>query len=477
MKRIYPFILIAIIIAAIAVACAVNPVTGKRELMLISEQQEISLGMETDQQIRSQYGVYNDARLNAYVQRVGATMTAHTHRPQLKYSFTVLDSPVVNAFAVPGGYIYVTRGILAMMNSEAELAVVLGHELGHVNARHSARRLSNMIFVQAGLAVGSALSETFADLAGIAGIGIQLLFLKYSRDDERQADRLGVEYARQGQYNPAKMIDFFASLQKLGDMSGGHSLPGFLSTHPLTSERIVNTEAMIADSDTQLKVAQDAYFNRIDNMIYGADPRQGFVEGNAFYHPEMRFKFSYPSQWKIQNTPAQVTLVSQDEKAAVILQAEESSENLMTYAQKKAANLKDAQMLMDRSLTINQLASYQQVHDYPQENQQDLRILSTYIKYGPHIYTFTALTTEDAFSDYNQQFEPLINSFSRLNDKRYLNRRPRRLTYTKGDGRQTLQALFQKAGMPKDIWPQFAIMNSLELSQIPARGQRVKIVR
>ena len=206
MRRILLHFIAGCLLSFVLVSCAVNPVTGKREFMLISEQQEISLGQETDQEIRSQYGVYDHPGLNEYVTRVGMTMVPHSHRSHLGYHFAVLDTPVVNAFAVPGGYIYVTRGILAMMNSEAELAVVLGHELGHVNARHSARRLSNMILVQVGLAVGGALSETFAKISGAASVGIQLLFLKYSRGDERQADRLGVEYARKGSYNPGKMI-------------------------------------------------------------------------------------------------------------------------------------------------------------------------------------------------------------------------------------------------------------------------------
>jgi predicted Zn-dependent protease len=213
----------------LSVSCAVNPVTGERELSFYSEQDEIALGRETDGQIKLIYGVYDDPHLNQYVKNVGQALVPHTHRPHLEYHFAVLDSPVVNAFAVPGGYVYLTRGILALMNSEAEMAVVLGHELGHVNARHSIHRMSEQMLFQMGLAVGSALNRTFASIAGLAGAGVQLLFLKYSRDDERQADQLGVEYSRKGGFNPGEMVAFFHSLEELGDLSGGHqSLPGFL---------------------------------------------------------------------------------------------------------------------------------------------------------------------------------------------------------------------------------------------------------
>ena len=211
----------AILVCLFAASCAVNPVTGKKELSLISEQQELAIGKETDAEVRGQYGVYADDRLTAYVTTSGKALAEHTHRPNLAYRFAVLDSPVINAFAVPGGYIYLTRGILALMNSEAEMAVVLGHELGHVNARHSVRKMSQMILVQVGLAVGSALSDTFAKISGVAGIGVQLLFLKFSRDDEREADALGVEYyAGRAGYDPSRMVDFFTSLEKMGDLSG-----------------------------------------------------------------------------------------------------------------------------------------------------------------------------------------------------------------------------------------------------------------
>lgn len=445
--------------------------------MLISEQQEISLGQETDQQIRSQYGVYDDPGLNEYITRAGMAMVPHSHRSHLVYHWAVLDTPVVNAFAVPGGYIYVTRGILAMMNSEAELAVVLGHELGHVNARHSARRLSSMILAQVGLVVGGALSETFAKISGAASVGIQLLFLKYSRDDERQADRLGVEYARKSSYNPGKMIDFFSSLQKMGDLSGGHSLPGFLSTHPLTSDRIKNTQAMITETDRRLYVRQQDYFNQIDNMVYGEDPRQGFIEGNSFYHPQMKFTFSLPEGWKIQNTPSQVTLVPESQKAAVILQAEKSSANLREYAENKSSSLEGRKLIQEQSLTINGMSSFQRFYDLVREDQQDLRVRISFIKYGANIFTFTALSSRDDFDEYGSDFSSLIGSFNKLKGKKYLNRQPKRLKLIKADGGKTLQAILQSAGMDKELWPRFAIINTMELDQTLQPGQLIKILK
>ena len=459
------------------ISCAVNPVTGKREFMLISEQEEISLGAETDKQIRSQYGVYQDPLLEEYVHNLGMVLAPHTHRPNLTYHFAVLDTPVVNAFAVPGGYIYVTRGVLAMMNSEAELAVVLGHELGHVNARHSVRRLSTMLLVQAGLAVGSALSETFAKVSGAAGIGIQLLFLKFSRNDERQADQLGVDYSRKGSYHPGKMIDFFSTLQSMGDLSGGHSLLGFLSTHPLTSERIRNTEAMIIPADNQLLVRQSDYFNHINNLVYGEDPRQGYVEGNAFYHPLLQFYFTFPPNWKLQNTPSRVVLATESGDAAVVLQAEKSSEDLKAYADKKIANLEGKELLDEQSLTINGMSSFQSLLNITQEEEKNLRTRMSFIKYSGNIITFTALSTEDDFHKYDPQFKSLVGSFKQLTDRKYIDRKPKRISLVKANGKQSLLDIFRSAGIKEDLWLRFAIMNSMELDQIPTKGQTIKIIR
>ncbi len=471
------WVLAVCLLVLLAQSCAVNPVTGKRELMLYSEQDEIAMGQQTHVQISQQYGIYNDPEVNAYATRVGSSMTQFTHRPHLEYHFYVLDTPVVNAFAVPGGYIYVTRGILALMNSEAELAVVLGHELGHVNARHSMRRLSSTMMAQIGLIAGSAISKTFADIANLAGAGLQLLFLQYSRNDEREADSLGVSYSRSGQYNPAKMIDFFAALEKMGDLSGGQSLPGFLSTHPLTSERIENTRAMIQETDGGLMVRGQDYLGRIQNMVYGSDPRQGFVEGNAFYHPEMRFQFSFPEGWKVQNLPSQVMIIAPDEKAGVILQAEASSVNPENYANEKAKKLEGATLRSDQSGKVNGLSAYQQLWDVPQEEGGSIRLGFTYIQYASTMYSFTAICSTPDYDTYSLAFGSTAASFRTLTDRKYLNRQPTRIKLISADGNSTLQQIFQKQGLKQDLWKQFAIMNAMELDQKPRRGQSIKVIK
>lgn len=194
--KLNPFtLLILFTLTVILIQCAVNPVTGKKEIMLISENMEIQMGKEIDQALRLEYGLYNDPQLRNYVREIGQEIVPYTHRPHLQYHFEILDTPVENAFAAPGGYIYITRGLLAMLNSEAEIATVLGHELGHVSARHSARQMTRSILVTLGIVIAGELSEDIRKITPISMVAAQLLFLKYSRSDEYQADKLGIGYA------------------------------------------------------------------------------------------------------------------------------------------------------------------------------------------------------------------------------------------------------------------------------------------
>jgi predicted Zn-dependent protease len=333
------------------------------------------------------------------------------------------------------------------------------------------------MLVQVGLVMGSAISETVKDLSGLASIGIQLLFLKFSRNDERQADQLGVEYARSGFYNPAKMVDFFQTLKAMGDLSEGQSLPGFLSTHPMYGERIENTQELLLAEDAGLQVKQVPYLQRIQNLIFGPDPRQGYVEDGMFYHPEMRFSFSFPNDWAVQNAPAQVTLVSKDENAAVILQAEKSSTSLPEYAEKKAANLQGSELLDQSSLNINGHSSLQQVYRIPREEQENLNARMTFIWKDPYIYSFTGVSSSGHFNQYDYYFGTIAGSFQNLNDPKYINRSPRRIKLIKANGQDNLEIIFRREGMNEEIWPQFAVMNGMQSGQTPEKGRLIKVLR
>ena len=298
---------LAVVSATGLSTCAKNPVTGKNELALVSESQEIAMGQEYAQQIVKTMGVYREQKVQDYVSGLGTALAARSERPQLPWAFYVMDDPTVNAFALPGGSIFITRGIMTHMNNEAELVGVLGHEIGHVTARHSVQQMSRQQLAQIGLGVGSILSSTVAQYAGLASQGLGVLFLKYGRDAETQADELGFRYMVRDQYDPRAMATMFETLQRVSDLEGAGRIPEWASTHPDPGNRVQATMERIDTLSvplSQLRKSRETYLPIIAGMTYGDDPRQGFIEGNTFYHPELRFKLDLPAGWQAQNTPA-----------------------------------------------------------------------------------------------------------------------------------------------------------------------------
>src|SRR2546426_4538872 len=300
--------------------CAVNPATGSRQLMLISESQEIAMGRDYDKQVAASIGLDPDSGLQRYMQQFGARLAATSERPNLPWSFRVVDDPVVNAFALPGGYIYVTRGILAHLNSDAELAGVVGHEIGHVTARHSVSQLSKQQLAQIGLAVGTIANPDFERFAGLASAGLGVLFLKYSRDAERQADDLGLRYMRRVSYDPREMPHVFEMLTRVSQAQGGGRVPEWLATHPDPENRRGRIEQEIAalpQNFTGVAVNRDTYLRRLDGLVFGNNPREGYFKDNQFFHPELRFRLTFPEGWTTNNGKQAVVAVSPQKDALV----------------------------------------------------------------------------------------------------------------------------------------------------------------
>jgi predicted Zn-dependent protease len=303
--------------------CSINPATGERELSLVSESQEIAMGRDADPQIVAQFGLYPDESMQRYVSDLGQRLAARSERPDLPWTFRVLDDSLINAFALPGGYIYVTRGILAHLESEAELVGVLGHEIGHVTARHSASQMSKSMLAQIGLVAGAiAAPEAVQDYGGLAQQLAGLLFLKYGRDDERQADRLSVRYSSAVGYDPNAMLGVFDTLDRVSQASGVGRLPGWASTHPSPGNRTGLLAEAIDEQGIQrqgLEVDRAGYLQRLEGMTYGSDPRQGFFRGGTFYHPEMAFQLEFPNEWPRQNSRQFVAAVSPRQDAIIEL--------------------------------------------------------------------------------------------------------------------------------------------------------------
>src|SRR5690242_9775926 len=287
------------VLAGLAVgSCAVNPATGANQLMLVSEPQEIQMGQQYDSQVVATVGVYPDPVWQRYIQQFGARLAATSERPNLPWTFRVVDDPAVNAFALPGGFVYVTRGLLAHLTNEAELASVVGHEIGHVTARHTAAEMSKQELIGLGLAAGSMVSSQVAKYAGTANQALGILYLKFSRDDESQADELGLRYMRRANFDPRQMPEVFRMLDRLDAAGGGGRLPTWLATHPSPANRVAAISSQIAalpQDFSGTSVNRDAYVHLLDGLVFGTNPRQGYFTGSQFFHPDLRFRLTFPS--------------------------------------------------------------------------------------------------------------------------------------------------------------------------------------
>jgi predicted Zn-dependent protease len=297
---------IPLLLLLVPLSCAVNPATGERELSFVGESQEIAMGRESDPGIVGQMGLYPDSSVQRYVREIGLRMAAVSERPELPWTFRVLDDPTVNAFALPGGFVYITRGILTHLTSEAELAGILGHEIGHVTARHSVTQMSRSQLAQIGLLAGMVFSETVREYGGLAAQGIELLSLSYGRGDELEADELGLRYMTRVGYDPRQLADVMEMLARQSALQGGEGgrLPEWMSTHPYPENRVERIQAEIAATPAYqeaFRVEAEPFMDRLEGMTFGEDPREGFVEAGVYHHPDLAFRFDVPSGWNLFN--------------------------------------------------------------------------------------------------------------------------------------------------------------------------------
>lgn len=462
-------------------SCAVNPVTGKKQLVLMSEAQEIQMGKEADPQIIGEYGLYENPELQKFINAKGQQMAAISHRPNIGYNFRIVDSEVVNAFAIPG-YVYFTRGIMANFNNEAEFAGVLGHEIGHITARHTVSQQANATLGQIGLLAGMIISPTIAKYGQQASQGLSLLFLKFGRDAERQADELGVEYSSKINYDAHQMADFFGTLERLS-ANNANQLPDFLSTHPNPGERMNTVDRLATqwqkkENLTNPVVSRNNYLKMIDGLIYGADPKQGFVENNMFYHPVLKFQFPIPSNWKTNNSPQSFQMAEADGKALMILSLA-PGKTLQEAASTVIKNY-GLTIVQNDQTTINGLSVLRVIADQPADQQQQstaLRTLSYFIAYGNNIYHMIGVTDLNSYSYYDNIFSNTMSGFRQLTDQEKINRKPERIKIITATGNTTLGEILTIRGTNdakkrEDI----AILNGMTLKERISKGMMVKTI-
>ena len=478
------FILIACFSASVLFFnnCARNPVTGKRQVVLMSEAQELAMGKEADPQIIAQFGLYQDKALQDFITQKGKQLAAISHRPNINYEFKIVDSDVLNAFAVPGGYVYFTRGIMAHFNNEAQFAGVLGHETGHITARHSVAQQRNAMLGQLGIIAGVVINPNLARFAETASQGLGLLFLKFGRDAERQADELGVEYSSKIGYDAKEMADFFLTLERKGEGTAAAELPSFLSTHPNPGDRNVTVNKLTAEWKKKLNltnavVNRNSYLKRIENIIYGEDPKQGFLENSIFYHPELKFQFPAPQGWNYQNTPQRVQFAPKDGKALLMMTL--AAGNNLQEAANAVLQQNNLQLLDSKQLSVNGLSAIAMIADpKPVQGQQPqpIRILSYLIQYGNAIYLFLGVSSTTDFNQLSQYFTNTMQGFKQLTDQTKINKKPERIKIKTVNKATTLEQALRSFSVPDKRLQELAILNGMQLTDNVSQGMMIKTI-
>lgn len=469
-----------VVLLALVAACATNPVTGKRELSFMSEAQEISIAQESDPQIKEEMGVYNDPELQRYVSEIGWRMAKISERAHLPWRFTVVDVPAVNAFAVPGGGIYITRGIMPFLDNEAELAGVIGHEIGHVTARHSAQQYTRQISGLVGLTALSIFVPAARPFGDLSSQALGVLFLKYGRDDELQSDQLGARYEARLGWDPAGVPAFLSTLGRLDEAAGDRrGIPNFLSTHPDPLSRVDEIQPLVQElkaAGGPSAVNRDPFLQRIDGIVYGDNPEQGIARGNVFLHPVLRFRIDFPASWEVQNSPRQVVAKAPGADVFMLLQLvqqprgrniEEIALNSMSQAGFRAAQ--------GGRTTTNGLDAFIGIYQGQIEGLGPVATRAAHIAYDGKVYLVAGLVAPNAFEQADRAFAASIRSFRRLSAAEAENVRPDRVDFYIVRAGDTWQSIAERAGgalKPGTL----AVMNKSTPGSQPQPGTRIKIV-
>lgn len=449
----------------------------------MSPQQEEQVGQAEHPKILQLYGEVTDPALRSYVNNIGQNIAQYTERPDVNYTFTILDSPMVNAFAVPGGYIYVTRGLMALANDEAELAAVIAHEIGHITGRHSAARYSRSVLTSLGaVAVAAAVDSQAA--SQLAGLGSNLYIKSYSRGQENEADSLGLRYLTQVGYSPSAMGDFLASLERHSDLEnrlngGAGSSFSYFSTHPRTSDRVQKTrqeEAQYADSGNRNR---DDYLRAINGMIYGDSARQGFVRGNRFIHPDLGFIFEAGQGYRIINGQTEVLIRNQQNGVTAIFDFGKSdpAQNLDAYTYMANIWMRGEPLKSAERIAINGLQAASAAFDGTVSGQPvTIRIVA--IEWKPGVFArFQMAIPRNAPASVVEDLKRLTYSFKGLSAADKARYKPHRLRTIVADAGWTAQTLADRSANDAEVRAKVPVLNGLQSASQPLQsGQLYKIV-
>ncbi len=465
-----------------------NPATGEVQYTSMTPAEEAELGRKEHPKILKSFGgAYQDPQLAAYVNEVGERVARVSDTPQLRFTFTLLDTPVVNAFALPGGYVYVTRGLLALVNNEAELAGVLGHEIGHVAARHAALRYDQALLGQMGalgatilgaVLLGDSGARLGADLGNLAATAY---VQGYSREQEYEADELGIRYLVRAGYDARAMASFLDTLERYDALQAklrggrGQEVPSWLASHPRTVDRVRRAAARAMAAAGGM-TNRDRLLAAIDGIVYGDSPAQGWVEGRSFVHPALRFRFTAPEGIRLQNNPDRVVGVDKKRKRLLLFDMSQRKPgiSLARYVRRVWAKEVD----LDRLEPGRTARGYEAVIAIARVRVggEPRRVfLGAIAGEGGVVYRFFYLPRRMNRAE-RRRFEEILDSFERLTPSAAAKLKPLRIVIhrvTRGETVDGLAARMAIARLPREY---FLVLNALGRGMPLQPGQKVKLI-
>jgi predicted Zn-dependent protease len=485
-KQINLFILSILILSSFTFSgCATNPVSGKQDFVLMSEAQEINLGKQANQQVMQQYRAYNDPALQSYVDVIVEELGQKSHRSNLVYHVTVLDSPEVNAFALPGGYLYITRGIMAYMNSEAELAGVLGHEIGHVTARHGVRQQSagtvaGILGAGVGILTGSSAASQAANIGGTA------LIRGYGRNHELEADRLGAEYLARVGYDPEEMLKVVEILKDQEDYDKQlakeegrepRAYHGTFSTHPANDTRL--QEVIRAANKFKTPVTRESnsekFLQLMDGVVVGNSEKDGILRNNNFYHNDLDLFIAFPEGWKVDNLPDR--LIAQPKTGDAELQILIDDLNKRQSPQEYLNEKFKGQISKGQVLQTTNFQGYTGLTTInTQQGKVPSRVAAVFQDKRVYL-VLVAAKDSNVLSKYDAAGLDTIKSMRQLKNSEVQLAKPKHIKLIRAKSGDTFASLAKKTDIANHAEEQLRLLNGMYPDGQPKPGQLIKIVQ
>lgn len=471
--------------AIVLVACTANP-SAKRTRRAMSESEELEIGKEAAAQVEQYMGFAGSEELNAYVSRIGQRLVKRSSRSHIRHEFHIVDVKEPNAFALPGGYIYVSRGLLAIMNSEDELAAVLGHEIGHVAGRHSAQRQAKsrswiplQILAGIGGAAASVVSPGLGGAVANAGqLPASLAIASYSRKQEEEADRLGQQYAAAEGWDPAAIADTMDALTREQELAGAGdpSRMSFFDTHPTTPDRANKgrdyaKSLTVAPAD-RIAVDRNAFLAWLDGLVLGESARGGVFIDRRFVHPGLEFAMTFPNGWIHDNSPSAVLAQPQDQSALLALQVAAQGDDPSVIADQLAS---EVELLGTKGTTIN---GYPAVTSSARANEQgkEIYVALVWIAKDGLVYQILGATTAERWDSHRPDFEAAARSFRQPTMAELDEVRENRLRLVRADPGQTVGEIAKKPGNQWSV-AETAAANAMEATYELSGDEAIKVSR